>query len=476
MPPGVPGDAGSEGTMSGRIQIAMVAAVVLVFAVSSFYAPVAIGTVTLSDSLSALTLEPRSSSGSPSASTDPPPFAFVSNFDDKKLDGWSSLEGAAPTVAAQPNYSGEPTLKSSASAGDQIDDASTGVVAGESFVSIQVAIDAGSAGKGYFGLANGTNGFVAVVGVRADEVVAGANLTDLKSVESLPSGTAQPAGWVKIVANIAISGATSKMQVFVDSTLAAARSISVPSAGSYAELQIETVHSNVHYTDIFATTYQIATVIPGYNNMEGYGQGSGLKVQNLPEFTNYTATMTLNSWSVPQAGILSFQINAMNKTGADKSTCRGFFQLGLSLDKNGKISPWYVPGVNCESTNFASGYSTPAGSVLVLSIIWESAIDKILFRIVDTTTNVTWEKSIAYNYGGFYAAYTQMEFQPCCNSSPISDYALSGELSNMEITKMNGHVEFLPASYMLPFMLDAPPSWNLGYYQNAAAGYDETST
>jgi hypothetical protein len=36
MPPGVPGDAGSEGTMSGRIQIVMVAAVVLVFAVSSF--------------------------------------------------------------------------------------------------------------------------------------------------------------------------------------------------------------------------------------------------------------------------------------------------------------------------------------------------------------------------------------------------------------------------------------------------------
>jgi hypothetical protein len=467
---------GREGPMKHSISVAMVAAVSMAFVLSSLYAPVASGAISLANSIPTLSLEPRAAAPGPALASGTPPFGFVSLFDDKKLDGWSSVQGASPKVVTSTNYTGEPSLASSARSGAQIDDVASGIPSGEAFLSVKVAVNAGSTGKGYFGLANSSGGLVAVIGVRAGNVVAGSNLTTLKSLGPVPTGTAQPAGWVELLANIDISGATSKMHVFVDATTAAVKTVSVPNAGAYAQLQIETVHGTVHYTDIYATTLGLAMVIPGYNNMEGYGQGSDLYLNNLPEFTNYTATMTLNSWSVPQAGILSFQINAMNKTGADKSTCRGFFQLGLSLDKNGKISPWYVPGVNCESTNFASGVATPAGSVLVLSIIWESATDQILFRIVDMTIGVTWQHTISYAYGGFYAAYTQMEFQPCCNSSPIQDYALSGVLSNMQITKMNGHVENLPASYMIPFQLDTPSSWNLAYYQNSAAGYDETST
>ena len=29
----------------------------------------------------------------------------------------------------------------------------------------------------------------------------------------------------------------------------------------------------------------------------------------------------------------------------------------------------------------------------------------------------------------------------------------------------------LPASYMLPYALDVPPSWNYGFYNVPAAGY-----
>jgi hypothetical protein len=462
--------------MQRRVRITIVAVVSMAFVLSSLYAPIASGATTLANAKPTLALEPRVAEPGAPAASGSPPFGFVSLFTNKKLDGWTSLEGASPSVVVNPNYTGEPSLASSARSGTQISYVASGIPAGETFLSVKVAIDAGSTGKGYFGLANASNGFVAVIGVRAGNVVAGSNLTTLRSLGAVPTDTAQPSGWVELLANIDLSGTTSKMHVFVDSTTAAVKTLSVPNAGAYTQLQLETVHGTVHYTDVYATTLELATVIPGYNNMEGYGQGSDLYLSNLPEFTNYTAMMTLDNWSVPQAGILSFQINAMNRTGADQSTCRGFFQLGLSLDKNGKISPWYVPGVNCESTNFASGVATPAGSVLVLSIVWESATDQILFRIVDTTIDVTWQKTISYDQGGFYAAYTQMEFQPCCNTSPIGDYALSGELSNMQITKMNGKIELLPARYMIPFQLDTPASWNLAYYQSPAAGYNETST
>jgi hypothetical protein len=457
--------------MQRKLTAPLVAVVVLAFVVSVYAAPI---------STAALAVENAIPSFAPAVqaapTTSPAPFAFVANFEDKKLDGFSSVSGSAPVVSSSVSYAGEPALRSNATAGTQVDVATAGFVRGEASLSLQVSVYAHDESHGYFGLATSTNKFVAVVGVVDGYVVAGPSLSALKQIEVVPTTSAQPAGWVNLVADITINATHPSMQVFVDSTSSVALTVKTPDVANYAEAEIETQHGTTRYTNIYVTTYGLATYLPGYNNMEGYGQGSALLVEKLPEFTIYTATMTLHSWSVPQNGILSFQINAMNKTGTVRSTCRGFFQLGLSLDKSGKISPWYVPGVNCESTNFVSAVATPPNSTLVLSIEWKAALREIVFSIDDLSINTTWTHVLAYTQSGFYGAYTQMEFQPCCNSSSIANYALSGELSNMTITTVHGVTEALPASYMLPFQLDTPPSWFLGYYQASAAGYDETST
>jgi hypothetical protein len=450
---------------------ALVTVVSLAFVASSCAAPLSSAAVVLEDSLPSFSL-----AANPLVSAAPAaPFAFVANFEDQKLDGFSSVGGAVPTVETAVNYAGEPSLRSSASGGTQVDVASTGFVRGEGSLSFEVAIDAGTTAKGYFGLATGAPAFVAVVGVQAGEVVAGPNLTHLKSIEPVPTGTAQPAGWVDLVADVDLNASSPHMQVFVDRTDVVAASVKTPGVADYTQAEIDTTHGAVRYTNVYVTTYELATYLPGYNNMEGYGQGSALLVKELPEFENYTATMTLHSWSEPQGGILSFQINAMNRTGTTKSTCHGFFQLGVSLDKNGKITPWYVPGVDCESTNFVAATSTPPNSTLVLSIVWDQAAQEISFVIDDVTLGVTWSHVLLYTHGGFYGAYTQMEFQPCCNTSSIGSYALDGELSDMTITTVHGVTQLLPASYMLPFQLDAAPSWFLGYYAGSTGGYAETS-
>jgi hypothetical protein len=457
--------------MQGKLTVALVTIVSLAFLVSVYAVPATSAAVAIENAVPAFV----PAGGAAAPATSPAPFAFVANFEDKKLDGFSSVSGAKPTIGSSVNYSGEPSLKSTASSGTQVDVASKGFVHGEDVLSFEVSIYAGSGSRGYFGLADSANTFVAVVGVQQGYVVAGSGLSDVHELEMVPTTSAQPAGWVNLVVDLEISTTHPSMQVFIDSTSTVAATEKVPNVANYAEAEIETEKGTVHYTNLFVSTYQMATYLPGYNNMEGYGQGSSLVVEKLPEFTTYTATMTLNSWSAPQNGILSFQINAMNKTGTDRSTCHGFFQLGLSIDKNGKITPWYVPGVNCESHNFVGAVATPPNSTLVLSITWETAAQTILFSIEDDSIGQTWSYALPYDYSGFYGAYTQMEFQPCCNSSSITNYALHGQLSDMTITTVGGTTELLPASYMLPFQLDAPPSWYLGYYQGATGGYAENS-
>jgi hypothetical protein len=270
------------------------------------------------------------------------------------------------------------------------------------------------------------------------------------------------------------------MQVFIDMTNKVAMTVSVPKAGQYSGALIETKKGTVYYTNIIVSTYQIANLVQGYNNMQGYGQrvASAGIVQLLPAYQNYTAVMTLDNWSIPQSGILSFQINSLNKT-ADETpggTCVGFFQLGMDLDQNGQIDPWYVPGVDCEANSFTGDFSTPLGSVIILSILYESSSHKIEFKEVDTTISKTLTATIPYSGGAFYGAYTQMEFQPCCNQYPITDYGLRGSLFDMQITPVKGSPEPLNSTYMIPFNLDTPTSWDLTYYQNSAAGYVENNT
>ncbi|MDG6995817.1 MAG: hypothetical protein JRN52_07835 [Nitrososphaerota archaeon] len=415
-------------------------------------------------------------------------FAFVSNFETGTLEGWQSVSGAAPSVVTKPDYSGEPSLASSANQGTQVDTANSNFVLGDSFVSFQFAIDA-KKGSGYSGLADSTGSPVAIVGVSNGQVVAGPSLSSLQTIEPIPSGTAYPSGWAYITANVYDASTTSNptagwvMQLFVDRTDQIASTLSVPNAGSYASAIIETTSGTVYYTNIVVTSYEIGINIPGYNNMEGYGQGSGLLVSLLPEFNNLSAHMVLNSWNTPQEGILSFQINAMNYYGTTRSSCKGFFQLGVDLNPNGYISPWYVPGVNCFAHYFLPsnnpavqpGIPSPQGTHLTLSIVDNQSAKSIIFTIVDTTTSQTFSASIPYNGTAFYGAYTQLEFQPCCASYPIQDYQINAALYNMQITTISGQTQSLNSNYMLPFVLDAPPSWDFTYYQNSVSAYQQIS-
>lgn len=415
-------------------------------------------------------------------------FAFVSNFESGTLEGWVSVQGKQPVVVYSPNYYGEPALKSSATGGPQVDEATQGFVTGDQFVSFQVAMRTDK-GAGFFGLF-GPSGPVAVVGLVGGYVVAGPTPSNYVKVEPVPQNTAYPDGWVYIAANVynastpSNPGAGWVMQVFVDRTDQVAATVSVPQAASYEGAIIYTQSSTVYYTDIVVSSYEIPIYLPGYNNMMGYGQGSGLLVTLLPAFYNLSAVMVLKSWSTPQTGILSFQINAMNYYGATRSSCVGFFQLGVDLDPNGTIAPWYVPGKNCIAHYFLSsqnpaiqpGFPTPPNTVLTLSIVYLESQGEIVFTIRDLNTSSTFTATIPYTGTPFYATYTQLEFQPCCNLYPIDQYKVDAKLVQMQITTLTGQNILLPASYMLPFTLDAPPTWSFTYYDNQQAGYEQLST
>jgi hypothetical protein len=170
-------------------------------------------------------------------------------------------------------------------------------VTGDSFISFQVAIDPGT-GSGFFGLYSGPAGSpsaVAVVGVVNGEVFAGMNLGSLKDVGPVPGGTAYPAGWALISANVYDASTKSSptagwvMQVYVDKTNVVNMAVNVPRASGYAGAMIDTNGGTVYYSDIVVSTNEIATTVPGYNNMEGYGQGSGLLVNLLQPFTTLSA-------------------------------------------------------------------------------------------------------------------------------------------------------------------------------------------
>jgi len=118
---------------------------------------------------------------------------------------------------------------------------------------------------------------------------------------------------------------------------------------------------------------------------------------------------------------------------------------------------------------------TPQGSQLLLSIIDNQAAKQISFTIDDTTIGRVFATSIPYKGSLFFGAYTQLEFQPCCATFPIQDYRFSGSLYNMQMTTRDGRTEGLTANYMLPFVLDAPPSWDFTYYQSSILGYQQFS-
>ncbi|HUJ77805.1 MAG TPA: hypothetical protein VLX64_02240, partial [Thermoplasmata archaeon] len=157
------------------------------------------------------------------------------------------------------------------------------------------------------------------------------------------------------------------------------------------------------------------------------------------------------------------------------------------LNPGGYIAPWFVPNNNCVAYYFNSnntprlspGFATPAGSRLSLKIVDNPAAKTITFQITDLAvrgTNHTVTATIPYNGTPFYGAYTQVEWQPCCSKSPISSYFFNGTLYHLMISGGNLTAPYsLPATYMLPFALDVPPSWCFTYYDQGIAGYDQVA-
>ncbi|WP_069807022.1 hypothetical protein [Vulcanisaeta thermophila] len=419
-------------------------------------------------------------------------FAYVANFEfvNEPLSYYGLIPVVSsptqPQIVTYPNYWGEPSL--SVSGYQELIVNPNLVVRGDQFLSFQVAINA-QQGSGFFGLVNSNYQPVAIVGVANGYVWAGPNLTDLKPVIPLANLTnaLYPPGWVLIMVNVYNASTPYNktagwvMQVFVDETDEPPFEVSVPNAGNYYTAAIINVNGTVYYTNIVLTTLQIPIYLVKYNNMEGYGQGSGLLVQLLPPFYNLTALVLLRYRKTPQVGILSFQINAMNYYGATRSSCVGFFQIGIDLDPNGTIAPWYVPGKNCIAHYYFNettmnpavlpGVPTPNNTLLKFMIYYNMSAKEIVFEIVDYNTSQVWIHEIPYSGTPFYATYTQLEFQYAYTKYPIYDYVFNGTMFDIEVTYLNGTTATLPANYMIPFELSAPLTWDLTYYNVNASGY-----
>ncbi|MBX8643826.1 MAG: hypothetical protein KIY12_03770 [Thermoplasmata archaeon] len=456
----------------------------IVLSVSPFYsaAPQAAG-----KSMEQLSSAPVSTNGA---------FALVSYFTNGggySTYGWVSLSGPTNRVdlTSKPDYFGEPSLQ--VPSGTFLVNTDN-VTQGDQFVSFQAAVYS-NGNSAFVGLVSSNGEFVSLIEVKGDAVFAGEDMQSLGLIGYLPQNSVYPAGWSYVTANV-FNSSTSKqfmwtMQVFVDGSSNILASISTPAAYQYSGIVIGAASTSSHlheqdvsyFTDIIFTSYQIPIYLPGYNPMEGYGQGSGLLVNLLPAFTILHADMVLGSWNVPETGILSFQINAMNYYGTTRSSCVGFFQLGVDIDPNGHIAPWYVEGTNCiahyflNSNNPAvqSGFYTPPGTLLSLSIVDQPSNGTIFFQIVDysaTSQYKYWNATIPYTGTAFYSTYTQLEFQPS-STYPIQDYYFNGTLYSIAYGNSYSTLKTLNGSYMLPFILNAPPSWSFAYYDSSISGYQQ---
>jgi hypothetical protein len=412
-------------------------------------------------------------------------FEFLSGFTQSNnyTDyGWSLVSGEpTPLISSFPNYFGEPSI-ALANGTTLFSDKS--VVKGDKAVSFQFVINAND-GNGSFAISNSTGASIAAVSVDGTNVsISSGNGSSSFSGEISPTSEISN-GWVLVSGNLFnyTEGNTSgwRLLLFLDNTSSVFANISAPLGYSYGGVEISSSSGDVYFTDIIFTSYRMALFIPGYNNMEGYGQGSGALVSLLQPFTILHSNFMLYNWSVARYSTLSFQINVMNLTGAESPTSNGFFQLGVDLDPNGKIAPWYVTGKsaiaiyfnNHPSPDYMPGFDTPNGTLLGLTIQYIPLEEKIIFQIVDYSVNNQfrfWNTSIQYNGPEFCAAYTQIETSSM-NGSQLNNYRFNGTMYNISYGSDMSSMTLLNSSYMLPFSIDAPLNWSLTYYSDVTAGY-----
>lgn len=386
-----------------------------------------------------------------------------------------------PSITNDPNYYGEPSL--SVPGGTSVFSGKD-VIKGDSAVSFQFAVDANGS-KGIFEITSSDGGYVASISIIEGNV----NVSTFSSdgiLASETSGNLSGANtWTLVSGNLFnynnSSGSGWRLQLFVDNTSYVFANISAPIGYSYDGIEMASSNGTTYFTNIIFSTYRMSLFLPGYNNMEGYGQGSGAVVKLLNPFYVLHANFILYNWSVERYSTLSFQINAMNLYGAEHQTSKGFFQLGIDLDPNGKIAPWYVANNNAiavyfsnhPSPDFMPGFQTPNGTVLGLTIQYDPHTGLIEFQIVDYSVNNQyryWNTSVAYDGSPFYAAYTQIETS-AMNSTQMVGYRFNGSMYNLSYGSNESTMIQFNSSYMLPFSIDAPSIWSLTYYDDSTAGY-----
>lgn len=405
-------------------------------------------------------------------------FNVTSSYEDY---GWSLVDGTPPPpVSGTPNYYGEPSL---AIQNGTTLFSSRNVVTGDKLVSFQFAINS-SNGNGSFSITNATGSKIATMSENNTTFsVSVPDGTPAISADIPPSYSHQ--GWTVVTGNLFnySSGNVTgwRLQVFVDNTTTLFANVSDPSGYSYSGIEISASRGMVYFTNIIFTSYRLALFIPGYNNMEGYGQGSGALVSLLQPFTILHANFLLYNWSVARYSTLSFQINALNLTAAETQTAEGFFQLGVDLDPNGRIAPWYVPGKNAiaiyynnhPNPDYMPGFNTPNNTLLGLTIQYLPQDQRIFFQIIDYSVNNQyrfWNTSIYYNGPEFYATYTQLETSSM-NGTQLNEYRFNGTMFDLSYGSSILDMIPLNSSYMLPFSIDSPGTWSLTYYSDATSGY-----
>lgn len=417
----------------------------------------------------------------------PHSFAFVSRFTsggNYSDYGWTLLGGVSTILISKSmNYYGEPSLELSNKTNLFTDQ---NITTGGQVTSFQFAINA-AFGRGSFSITNSDGHSIASISVSGRNVTISTNKSNSSPTGMMPLTSPPKEGWSLISGNLYNdsngNGSDWNLQIFVDNTISVFANLSAPLGYSYGGIEISSLAGHIYFTDIVFSSYKMTQFIPGYNNMEGYGQGSGLIAHLLKPFQILHTNIVLDNWSVPRLSSLSFQINALNYSAALNPTAKGFFQLGIDLDPKGRIAPWYVGGKDAIAVYFPThaqegvfpGFITPNYTLLGLTIEYIPTEGKIFFQILDYNVSGSaryWNATVAYNGPEFYATYTQLE-TPNMSQSQLTRYHFNGTMTNITYGSDFSSMSPLGNGYMLPYSINAPTVWSFTYYDGNSAGYHQ---
>ncbi|MEM0141146.1 MAG: hypothetical protein QXN66_03810 [Thermoplasmatales archaeon] len=407
-------------------------------------------------------------------------FAFVSIFStamNYTSYGWKLLSGDQPLITTTKQFNGQPALE--LPQGSEVR-TTRYFTPGDRLLSFQFALsDAG--GTGVFSIVNDSSENLVSISIHGETVqVTSGNLSSNATV--LPSVN-QSDGWVFIqgtmFVNLSRNDGTWFLEMFSGSTASPLMNVSIGNISTYAGIKIVSLDGTTYFSNIIFTSDPLVTYQPGYNSMEGYGQGSGDPAQLLGPFTIMHANVVVYNWSSATFAALSLQINALNYEASINPTAQGFFQVGVDLDPAGSLAPWYVGGSNAVAIyfpnnlnpDFMPGFSSPNGTRLSFTIQYLTSKHIVRLQIIDYSVSKQfefWNATVEYQGSPFYAAYTQLELS--ASSSP-DGYSCSYLVYNMTYGNSPSAMQPFPPDYELPYSLNSLPNWYMSPYNDTINGY-----